>query len=338
MKKILLLVILIVILVGCSPVANQPGEGKEIKMAQATWDTGWFQAQIYKKLLEELGYSVDEPIILENPEFYIIAAQGNIDFWVNGWFPIHERYLEFEKVNGRVSPIGYLVKAGAIQGYLIDKKTAMEYGITNLGDLKNPEIAKLFDRDEDGKADLIGCDPGWGCELVINHHLEQYSLSETITHVQGEYSDLMMETLDLYNQGQPVLFYTWTPNWTVSQFVIDEDIMWLSVPFLSLPNNEDIDTSTEKISGCLEEPCDLGFGIADIRVVANIEFLLENPAAEKLFELVQISLGDIADQNTKMFNGEDTFEDIRRHAIEWIAANREVVDTWLEAARQAEYE
>ncbi|OLT68771.1 hypothetical protein BI334_30540 [Moorena producens 3L] len=32
--------------------------------------------------------------------------------------------------------------------------------------LKNPKIAKLFDSDGDGKANLTGCNPGWGMELA----------------------------------------------------------------------------------------------------------------------------------------------------------------------------
>lgn len=50
------------------------------------------------------------------------------------------------------------------QGYLIDKKTADKYHITNIEQLKDPKIAKLFDANNDGKADLTGCNPGWGCE------------------------------------------------------------------------------------------------------------------------------------------------------------------------------
>ena len=59
---------------------------------------------------------------------------------------------------------GYLVN-GAAQGYLIDKKTADQYKITNIAQLKDPKIAKLFDTNGDGKADLTGCNPGWGCEV-----------------------------------------------------------------------------------------------------------------------------------------------------------------------------
>ena len=31
---------------------------KEIKMGKADWDTGYFQAEVYKKALEKMGYKV----------------------------------------------------------------------------------------------------------------------------------------------------------------------------------------------------------------------------------------------------------------------------------------
>ncbi|MBG7610486.1 MAG: glycine betaine/L-proline ABC transporter substrate-binding protein ProX [Anaerolineae bacterium] len=332
MKRLILILLLLFILSGCTTQPSQPGEGKEIVMGQPTWDTGWFQAQVYKLLLEELGYTVEKPITLENPEFYIASALGYVDFWANGWFPLHELYFEYENVQGKLDVIGYLVKAGAIQGYLIDKTVAVDLGITNLADFQDPEIAKVFDRDGDGRADLIGCDDGWGCAKVIDRHLEVNGLTNTVEHLQSGYTEQMVGILAEYEPGMPILFYTWTPNWTVSEFQIGEDVAWLSVPDASVSGGN---TPANSIDGCLETPCDMGFGVNDIRVVANIDFLTENPSAAMLFELVKIPLKDIAQQNIKMFLGENSSEDIQRHAKAWIEENQAAVDAWLDQARSA---
>jgi glycine betaine/proline transport system substrate-binding protein len=344
-KKIFILVgmgLIILFITACSSLADLtggsrklPGKDVTVTMGQATWDTGWFQAQVYKLLLEELGYTVKETEPLNNVAFYIFTAQGDVDFWANGWFPLHDDYLNFEKVAGKVRPVGFQVEDGALQGYMVDKATAEELGITNLGDLKDPEIAAVFDKDGDGMADLIGCNTGWACETVIEHQLDEYELRDTVAHIQGDYSALMGETIARYEREEPVLFYTWTPNWTVSELVIGEDVMWLSVPFSSLPDEPDANTAVDSMVGCLETPCDTGFDVSDIRVVANVKFLGENPAASVLFENVIIPLNDIAAQNALMFAGENSEEDLRRHAAEWIEANREIVEQWLENARAA---
>jgi glycine betaine/proline transport system substrate-binding protein len=331
----ILLICALILLVACGPSASKPGEGVTVRMAQATWDTGWFQAQVFKTLLEELGYEVREPENMGTVAFYFFSANDVVDFWANGWFPLHDRYLEYNQVAGKTEPVGFQVTQGALQGYMIDKATAEEFGITNLGDLANPDIAAIFDNDGDGKADLVGCTAEWGCARVIEHHLDSYDLGSTVTHLQGDYSELMNVTIDRYRDGQPVLFYTWTPNWTVSEMIIDQDIAWLSVPFSTLPDDKFADTSVDELPGCLEAPCDLGFDVSDIRVVANSEFLQENPAAASLFTLTKIPLDDIATQNARMRDGEGSPEDISRHAEEWIAENRDQVDQWLNVARAA---
>ncbi|WP_432288488.1 glycine betaine ABC transporter substrate-binding protein [Aminobacter sp. BA135] len=39
--------------------------------------------------------------------------------------------------------------------------------------------------DGNGKADLYGCEPGWGCERVIEHQLDAYGLRDTVEEKQG---------------------------------------------------------------------------------------------------------------------------------------------------------
>ena len=333
----LIIGLIFILFSACSilPGNASPGRGVTLRMARASWDTGWFQAQIFVDLLKELGYEFREIETLGAVEFYFFSAGGDVDFWANGWFPLHQTYLDYERITSKIEPVGFQVENGALQGYLIDKTTAEEFGITNLENFKDPEIAALFDNNGDGRADLIGCNQGWGCAGVIDHHLDVFGLSESVNHVQGDYSELMLTTIDRFKADEPVFFYTWTPNWTVSELKVGEDVVWLSVPFSSLPDNPLPDTEIADLNGCPGNPCNPGFGVNDIRVVANTTFLELNPAAARLFELVVIPLEDIAAQNSVMAAGENTDEEIQRHAQEWITENRQVVDQWLAAARMA---
>ena len=316
--------------------AAEPGEGKTVSPARPTWDTGWFTTAIYGKLLEELGYQVEQPRTLDNPIFYQAVAQGDVDFWVEGWFPLHNEYRStFE--NG-ASVIGYVAEGGALQGYLIDKKSAEEHGIDNLEDLKDADTAALFDADGDGRADMVACPPGWGCELVIEHQMDAYELRDTVNTIKASYSASMADAMARYQQGEPILFYTWTPNWTVGMLKPGEDVVWIEVPFPSLPDEQkefEDQTTVDGVTGCVDDPCEMGWPANDIRPVANNEFLEENPAARKLLEMASIPLDDIFAQNAKMFEGEDSEADLERHAEEWIESNREQVDQWLEEARAA---
>jgi hypothetical protein len=67
---------------------------KTIVLARATWDTGWFQTEVFRILLQELGYTVPEPKTWNNQDFYRLTAQGEIDLWANGWFPLHNPFIQ----------------------------------------------------------------------------------------------------------------------------------------------------------------------------------------------------------------------------------------------------
>ena len=307
-----------------------------IKIARPTWDTGWFQAEIYRALLQRLGYPVAEPQTLENDQFYAQAAAGDIDLWASGWFPLHNRYLSKEEITGKVEPVGFEIPGGAIQGYLVDKATAERLELTNLEELARPDVAAAFDRNGNGKADLIGCNQGWACGEVINNQLQEYGLEATVEQIQGDYAPLMEATVERFRQGEPVLFYTWTPNWTVGQLQPGQDVVWLEVPYPSLPadqQNLESETVLTGIEGCVADPCTIGFPRNDIRAVANTEFLEKNPAVRALLEQVTIPLEDIAAQNALMLSGEGSQADIRRHAQEWLQANNQQVARWIAAAQ-----
>ncbi len=324
----ILTLVLLLQLPGGATNHGQPTD-KSIRMARATWDTGWFQAEVYRLLLERLGYDVEGPTTMSNPEFYEAVTAGEVDLWVNGWFPAHDVFITDSEA---VSKVGTAVDDGALQGYFVDTATAEAHGITNLGDLADPELAALFDHDGDGLADLVGCEVGWSCALTIDHHLEEYGLTSTVEHVQGQYSPLISETFARQRAGQPVLYFTWTPNWTVGVLVPGTDVVWLETPFPTLPEGitqNRRQSAIARIPGCANDPCATGWPPNDIRAVANSEFLDTNPAVRRLLEQVVIPLDDISKQNARLVQGEGDPADIQRHAQQWLDANQALVDKWI---------
>ena len=301
-------------------------------MARPTWDTGWFQAEVYRLLLERLGYRVEGPVTMGNPEFYAAAAAGEVDLWASGWFPLHDSFVtESESLEA----VGTSVDDGALQGYFVDAATAARHGIDSLDDLADPAVAALFDHDGDGRADLVGCEVGWSCAATIDHHLSAYGLTDTVEHVQGDYSPLISDTIARFRAGDPVLYFTWTPNWTVGVMVPGRDAVWLEVPFSSLPPEQAPAadrTVIAGIPGCANDPCQTGWPPNDIRVVANSDFLEANPSVRTLLEQAVIALADISAQNVRMVQLGGDPDDIRRHAEEWVEANSGAVTRWIEAA------
>lgn len=337
MKRILLTLLLLSLTVPVFADGHKPGAGVEVKPARATWNTGYFTEALAAAGLEELGHEVEDPKELANPLFYQAVTLGDIDYWVNGWFPMHYAQLPKNFEEG-AELIGYVSKAGALNGYLVSKKEVDKYNITSLDDFKRPEVKKAFDANGDGKADMTACPPGWGCEKMIAHHMDVYELDDHINLIKAGYSASMADTLARYNNGEPIFFYTWAPNWTVGKLKPGKDVMWINVPEIipseAQKDNVDLMTVTG-IEGTVTDEWKSGYVATDIRVVANKKFLAENPAAAKFLELFTVPVSDINAQNVKMNNGEKSQEDIERHAQEWISANQSKWNDWLDAARKA---
>ena len=289
----------------------------EVRMAKANWDTGYFQAEVYKQALEKMGYKVTEPKAMKPSVFYVAAAAGDLDLWVNGWFGTHDTYIKEAK--GKVKAVGNVMPKGGLQGYLIDKKSADKYGIKTVMDIK--KHAKQFDSNGDGKADMVACPPGWGCEKQITKHFAELGLGDFINPVQADYSASMADAIAKFKNGKSVLFYTWTPNWTVGALELGKDIVWIEVPYS--------ETKAVKVPNATKSKINMGFGADDIRPAANVDFLKANPKIEKMLKKASIPLADVAAQNMKMNAGEKSERAIKKHANAWIKDNQSTFDSWI---------
>jgi len=305
-----------------------PGDDITVQPVQSTVAEETFQTLIVNKAMEALGYTVKQTKEVDYNVAYTSIAEGDATYLTVGWFPLHES--KYEKAGGdtKFSVQGNYI-SGAAQGYLIDKKTADQYHITNIAQLKNPKLAKLFDSNGDGKADMTGCNPGWGCETVTNHQIKAFGLSDTVEINQGKYAALMADTISRYKNGKPIFYYTWTPYWVSGLLVPGKDVVWLQVPFSSLPGNRaNVDTA-------LPNGNNYGFEMNSMRIVANKKFAEQNPAATKLFSLMKLSINDVSAENMMMRQGANSPKDIEAHANGWIKAHQQLFNSWIAQAKEA---
>ncbi|CCG88130.1 glycine betaine/L-proline ABC transporter substrate-binding protein ProX [Erwinia piriflorinigrans] len=308
--------------------ADLPGKGITVKPAQSTITEETFQTLLVSRALEKLGYTVDDPSEVDYNVAFTSIAAGDTTFMATYWKPLHDDMYQAAGGDAKFYHQGTYVQ-GAAQGYLIDKKTADQYHITNLGQLKDPKLAKLFDTNDDGKADLTGCTPGWGCDDVITHQIKAYGLSNTVVHNQGNYSAMIADTMTRFKDGKPVLYYTWTPYWVSAVLVPGRDVVWLQVPFSSMPGaQKNIDTK-------LPNGANYGFPVNTMNIVANKEWAQKNPAAAKLFAEMKLPLADINAQNARMHQGQSSEADINAHVNGWIKAHQAQFDGWVKDALAA---
>ena len=327
MKKLLSALIAMSMLtaVNLAHANEKPGKGVKVQALHSPISEEAFQTMVLNEALRELGYDVQAIKEVDYGAAYTSIANGDSTYMAVNWFPLHNSMYGNAGGDKVFYREGFYIE-GAVQGYLIDKKTADKYKISNVAQFKNPEVAALFDTDNDGKADLTGCQAGWGCEGVIEHQLDAFKLRDTVSHKQGQYAAIIADTIARYNDGESIFYYTWTPYWVSGKLVPGKDVVWLEVPFSSNPNDSDTALPNGK---------NYGFDINSQRIVANKTFAKNNPAAAKLFEVAKLPINDVSAQNMLISNGEDSQKKIRQHALNWIKANKERFDSWLNDARSA---
>ncbi|HCB36812.1 MAG TPA: hypothetical protein DEP66_00975, partial [Acidimicrobiaceae bacterium] len=282
-----------------------PGEGVDVTMARATWSTGYFQAEVYASLMRELGYNVSEPAEAElaNDVAYVSMAQGDITFWVNSWYPGHRKFLKSELTDGSlvedsVTAIGEELVAGGLQGLLISKDFADEYGITTLEDLNSnaDAIAALDAVDGDpgnGVGNIYGCPESWTCDDIIQSQLAFAGL-DNLKQILAGYDAMFAAALDDVNAGRPAVIYTWTPSAYVTQLLPGKNVYWIGYESILDDSNPlglegGAELSQVPGTGAIPEAscpaaadnadglCPIGWIAADILVTANNDFLDDNP-------------------------------------------------------------
>ncbi len=304
-----------------------PGKGISVQPLQSTISEETFQTLIVCKALEKLGYDIKPIKEVDYNVAYASIAAGDATLMAVNWVPLHNAQYKAAGGDKKFYRKGTYVE-NAVQGYLIDKKTAEKYRITNIAQLQDPQLAKLFDSNGDGKADLTGCNPGWGCEKAINSQLKAYGLENTVEHNQGNYAAMMADTIARYREGKPIFYYTWTPYWVSDVLKPGTDVIWLQVPFSALNDDGVVDTQ-------LPNGRNYGFPPSTMHIVANKTWAEKNPAAATLFAVMKLPVADINAQNLRMHSNQVSDIDIEHHAEGWLRAHQTIVDEWLEAARKA---
>lgn len=273
--------------------AARPGDGITVTMARANWSTGYMQAAIYAALLGELGYAVSDPSDLElaPSNAYVAMANGEFDFWVNGWFPNHNSFVaggmpDGSLVSDHVTTVGFEMRTGGLQGILTNKSLADEHGIATLDQILNdPALAALYDADDstpnDGVVQILGCPEGWGCHDNINSWIANAGWTNVEQVPVGSYDALIADAISRDQAGKAYLVYTWAPSAYVGDLRPGDNAVWLSTSDESVSPTQVEGPSILGEGQCSAAPCNLGWDAADIRVVANNDFLAANPVAAR---------------------------------------------------------
>ena len=189
-----------------------PAEKDTIVFSDLNWTSAQVQNRIAQYIVEH-GYNYPTDVVFGAtlPLFQGLRA-GDTHVTMEIWLPNQTDSWEEALAGGEVIPIGASLGSDwqstfVIPAYLQELHPDLDH----IDDLKDPKFQELFaTSDSRGKARLVGCIPGWSCELVNDAQIAGYGLEDFLHVIKPGSQDAMFaEVFGAYEKKEPWLGYMW---------------------------------------------------------------------------------------------------------------------------------
>ncbi len=190
-----------------------------ITLGQRDWEGARAITHVLKEVMQtHLGYQVrivesDDPGIFEAMH----EGKGRIDVLTDLW-KLNQadqwaKYIEgYQTVVVNDQP--YIGQQGLfIPGYIQDR-----YQIQSVYDLANPEVAKLFDSDQDGKGEYWSGALGWSSTHVEQVKAKSYGYDKYFKPQISSDRAFKAKLKAAFEKRTGILFYYWTPEWIHAEY------------------------------------------------------------------------------------------------------------------------
>ena len=185
----------------------------KVTIGDLNWTGPQATAAVIKTIIKKrLGGEAE--IVAGLSDQAIIAAgmdkgDGSVDVYTELWMPnqqsIWDKYIDGAKTIAHNKPYAGTEKL-FVPAYMADRVKTIE-------DLRDPQIAALFDSDGNGKGEYWPGDAGWKATKVWQIKFRDYGLSDLWEPIVYSDGTLKTQLKSAYEAQKPILFYYWTPEW-----------------------------------------------------------------------------------------------------------------------------
>lgn len=283
-------------------------------------------------LEEELGYKVlFVPTLWAGPTFDALAKEPPVvDILAECWLPNAQPFVDkyvTEKGKAEVVATSYVGRQGfVVPTYVIegDPERGIEPMAPNLRSVEQlNNYVNLFDRDHDGRGELVGGPEGWICTEINEWQLESWKLSYDQT-IQDEWVSWSLLT-SAYYEGEPILCYGYEPTWPTLMF----ELTWLETPAYSDEAWADYEIWKDWKAGMdvsWEPGIACGYPPSEVLVVVTDEFHEKYPDAYRFLQNWSIPVDDLAELSIQIHLHNLPAPYI---ASEYIEEHQELMHQWL---------
>ena len=195
----------------CSALLAPMAYAADVVIGVPNWPSVRVTAHVLKVALEDnLGLEVE----LQNgtnPVVFEAMDAGSMHVHPEVWLPnqtnLHNKYVKDNKTV-RINPNG----VAGDQAMCVTKGTADRTGINELAELSNPDMAKNFDTDGDGKGEIWIGAAGWASTNVEKIRAKSYGYNETMQLKEMDESLALAEVDAAVAGNKNIVFFCYTPH------------------------------------------------------------------------------------------------------------------------------
>ena len=298
-----------------SPAASQ----ETVAISDLTWTGAKAIAHVIKTIIDgPLGSEAE--IVQGLSDGSVIAAgmdkgDGSADVYTDLWMPnrqgIWDKYVDGAQTVAVNEP--YLgTQFMFVPSYMADLVSSVE-------DMKDPEIAAMFDKDGNGKGEYWAGDAGWKSTRMWQVKFKSYGLSDLWEAEIIPDATFKAQLKTAVQREQPILFYYWTPEWVHAAYditAIEEPPRTEGCEQLNLDAEDWLETS--EIT-CVSEN-------AEIYVAYSKSLEERNPPVAKFLSQIKLDPATVNQWILQIGRDELDPQDV---AEEWVANNMDTVNAWI---------
>ncbi|EPR07346.1 ABC transporter substrate-binding protein [Agrobacterium sp. TS43] len=309
--------------------------GKTITFAGIDWESGAFITEVMKEILSK-GYDCKVDSIPGNSVTLEQATANNdVQIFAEEWIGRSDVWNKAAEA-GQVTSVGktfvgaaegwfvpeYLVKGDPAKG--IEAKAP---DLKSVDQLSDPKIVELFkDPEEPTKGRFLNCPSGWTCEGVNTAKLQAYKLEANYVNFRpGTGTALDAAIAAAYLQGEPMLFYYWSPTAIMGKY----KLIQLQEPAYSDTCWKELTSADGKRdAGCAFPSVEVAYGV-------NSTFAKEAPDIIAILEKATFPLTEI---NSSLAYMTDKQVDATAAAKTFLQTKADIWGSWVSADAKARIE
>jgi len=296
-------------------------QAADVVIGVPNWPSVLATAHVLKVALENnLGLEVE----LQNgtnPVVFEAMDSGSMHVHPEVWLPnqtnLNDKYVG-EKKTVRMNPNG----VAGDQAMCVTKGTQERTGIENLSDLTDPEMAKNFDTDGDGKGEIWIGAAGWASTNVEKIRAKSYGYDATMTLKEMDETLALAEVDAAVNKDENITFFCYTPH---HMFALHELVILKEPAYDEAQWNVIQPTDDPEWLSKSDAPVAWNTANLHIHYAASLE--ADQPEAAAMLSKVSLDTSVVSAMTFALVVEK---QDPAEFAAKWVEENAETVDSWLQ--------